>query len=203
MNDQDRMLWKDMQKPVSLEEHSGELPGPIPRPSRPTDDWVQLDQNPEWGEGGAGYYTYGTMPPGMSGTKADFQHGEPKTMNVITDVVNRLQMGPQYTPFGIGNISLAGGRGSSDHAEHKAGLQIDVRPARKDGRKEPVSYQHAAYDRVATRRLIKAFKDTGQVEFIFFNDPELINDPELKGFVRASSKSHDGHLHVQVRRGSD
>jgi penicillin-insensitive murein endopeptidase len=181
-----------------------ELRAPAPRQKRPADDWEHLDQNPEWGEGGAGYYTYGKMPPGMAGTKADFQYGKPEAMQFIIDVVNRVQVSPKYTPFGIGNISLAGGRGSGDHKGHISGLEIDVRPARNDGRQGPddgLTYRHAAYDRAATRRLIKAFQDTGRAEFVLFNDPELI--AEFKGFVRRDSKVHDNHLHVKVRPRQD
>ena len=200
-----RKSWNEMTEPVSLEEHAGEIPRPPPPPpARETDDWVQLPQDPELGESGSGYFTYGRMPENMPGTKADFQHGEPHTMRVITAVVNSLAARPEYTPFGIGNISLAGGRGSKDHSGHKNGLEIDVRPARNDGREGPLdglSYRDAAYDRAATRRLIEAFRDTGQVEYIYFNDPRLTDDPELKDFVRPSTPSHDNHLHVKVRPG--
>jgi penicillin-insensitive murein endopeptidase len=199
MNDQDRVLWKDMQKPVSLEEHSGELPGPIPRPSRPADDWVQLPQGPEAGESGSGYYTYGKMPPGMSGTKADYQWGEPRTMQVIQSVAGHLANGPQFTPFGVGNISLAGGR-KGDHDTHMDGLGIDVRPARKDGMTGPlatVDYRHADYDCAATRRLLEGFIATGRVKSILFNDPELYNDPVLKKYIRRYD-GHNDHFHVQL-----
>jgi len=201
-----RKSWKEMTEPVSLEEYAGEAPMPTPRPTLQTDDWVQLPQNPEKGEAGSGYFTYGRMPKAMPGTKADFQHGEPHTMRVIGAVVNSLAKGNEYTPVGIGNISLAGGRRSKDHRGHVNGLEIDLRPARNDGREGPndgLTYRDAAYDRAATRRLIKAFQDTGQAEYILFNDPELIDDPELKGFVRRSTTDHDNHLHVRVKPGSD
>jgi murein endopeptidase len=40
--------------------------------------------------------------------------------------------------IGIGDISLAGGVQTPDHASHITGLEVDVRPLRKDGLEEPV-----------------------------------------------------------------
>jgi hypothetical protein len=68
-----RITWKEMTKPVSLEEHSGETPRPAT--PQPDDSWYQLPQDPEKGETGSGYFTYGKMPDGMAGTKAGFQWG--------------------------------------------------------------------------------------------------------------------------------
>lgn len=192
------MLWKDMKKPVSLEDHAG-VTAPAP-PARRPDSWVQLPQGPEKGGGGSGYYTYGKMPLGMAGTKADYQWGAPRAMQVIQSVAGHLANGPEYTPFGVGNISLSGGRSSKDHKGHIDGLGIDVRPARNDGREGPgdgLTYGHPAYDRAATKRLINAFLETGQVKAIYFNDPELLKDSELRDHVQWQEK-HDDHLHIQL-----
>lgn len=192
------MLWKDMKTPVLLEDHAG-----VPVPTAPvprSDRWAQLPQDPERGGGGSGYYTYGKMPRGMSGTKADYQWGEPRTMQVIQSVAGHLANGPQFTPFGVGNISLADGRKTGEHASHKDGLGIDVRPARKDGmtgERAIVDYRHPDYDRAGTRRLLEGFIGTGQVKSIWFNDPELYNDPVLKKHVRPWDR-HDNHFHVQL-----
>jgi murein endopeptidase len=160
---------------------------------------VQLPQDPERGGGGSGYYTYGKMPKKMSGTKADYQWGEPRTMQVVQSVAGHLSNGPQFTPFGVGNISLRGGR-KGDHEAHMDGLGIDVRPARKDGMTgdhATVNYRDPNYDRAATRRLLEGFIATGQAKSILFNDPELYNDPVLKKHVRPW-KGHDDHFHVQL-----
>lgn len=53
--------------------------------------------------------------------------------------------------FGVGNISLAGGARYDKHNTHKLGLEVDVRPIRKDGRHESVYwYQPEQYDQTAT-----------------------------------------------------
>lgn len=194
-----RQTWKEMTEPLSLEEHAGEGARPIARPERASDNWVQLPQNPEPGESGSGYYTYGKMPPGMEGGKADYQWGEPRTMQVIQSVAGHLANGPQFTPFGVGNISLTGGR-KGDHQTHMDGLGVDVRPARKDGltgESATVDYRHPNYDRAATRRLLEGFIGSGQTKSILFNDPELFNDPVLGRHVKPW-KGHDDHFHVQL-----
>lgn len=101
-------------------------------------------------------------------------------------------MGKEFTPFGVGNISLPGGGYFKGHSEHRDGLDIDVRPARTDGAQAPVTYKDPHYDRAATQRLIDAFRATGQVGAIYFNDPEV------RGVQ--PSKDHDNHFHVKLSR---
>jgi hypothetical protein len=194
------MGWKEMTQPVSLEEYAGEIPRPVPRPAQPADSWVQLRQQSgaNIGEPGVGYYTYGTMPKGQAGGTADAQWGEGRAMDVIQSVADKLVMGSQFTPFGVGNISLVGGKKFPPHGTHRDGLGIDVRPARVDQAPSPTNYRSPDYDRAATRRLIEGFRDTGQAKAILFNDPELYDDPELKGFVKPW-KGHDNHFHVQLK----
>ncbi len=57
--------------------------------------------------------------------------------------------------IGIGDISLADGIRTPDHGGHRTGLNLDVRPLRKDGREEPVTWhQTGVYDQDGTRRFI-------------------------------------------------
>ena len=137
--------------------------------------WIQLPQpgDLEAGEHGSGYYTYGTDPSHRPGTGPNYQWGEPRTMEVIGSVADRLARGSQYTPFGIGNVSLSDGARSKDHQGHQDGRGIDVRPARLDGAQLPVTYNDPQYDRAATQRLVDAFRATGQAGAIYFNDPQL------------------------------
>jgi hypothetical protein len=161
------------------------------------DGWVQLPQpgDLEAGEGGSGYYTYGTDKSGKLGTGPNAQWGTPKTMQVIGAVADKLASGDRYTPFGVGNISLQGGAdfsGPYGHAGHRDGQGIDVRPARTDGKQESVTYKDATYDQAATQRLVDAFRSTGQVGTIYFNDPGI------RGVT--PWPKHDGHLHVQLNQ---
>lgn len=98
----DRKLWKDMTKAISLEEHAGEVPRPIPRPPGP-ETWMQLLQQ------GVGYYVYGTDQTDRPGTTAKAQWGYPETIKFIQDVGATLAKGKESTPFGVGNVSLQGG----------------------------------------------------------------------------------------------
>ena len=86
-----------------------------------------LPQAPE----GAGYYVYGTPTKGAS------QYANPKLLTIILAVERAWQL-TDARQFGIGNISLAGGIKHPDHDSHMKGLEVDVRPLRKDGRHEAV-----------------------------------------------------------------
>jgi hypothetical protein len=173
------------------------VPRPTPRPSRRSDFWVQLTQ-PETVEYGVGYGVYGTDLSGRQGTHGNAQYGEPRTMQVIDEVARHLAKGPEETPFEVGNISLEGGKsfkGKYGHNGHMDGLSIDVRPARRQGAKPgPLNYRSADYDREATRRLLKAFIATGQVDRIYFNDPDI----DVEGVYYMDN--HDDHFHVQLKR---
>jgi penicillin-insensitive murein DD-endopeptidase len=163
----------------------------VPPPS-PEQVQLPLSEALESGEHGSGYYTYGTDPSGRPGTAANGQWGQPRTMEVIGAVADRLAMGDAYTPFGVGNISLQAAGPFKGHAGHQDGLGLDVRPARADGAELPVSYQEKQYDRAATQRLIDAFRATGQVDKIYFNDSRIQGVQPWAG--------HDNHFHVQLKR---
>ena len=216
--------WQDMKEPELLEDYSARLaqekevrpmglsgggqklrvgqalaanlPRPTPRPTRRSDSWVQLTQNPEAGEAGSGYRVYGTDLSERPGTHANAQYGEARTMQVIGAVAGQLANGPEETPFEVGNISLEGGPSFEPHHRgHVDGLGIDVRPARRQGAKPgPLDYRSADYDREATRRLLKAFIATGHVDRIYFNDPDI----DVEGVHYR--KDHDNHFHVQLKR---
>lgn len=49
--------------------------------------------------------------------------------------------------IGIGNVSLAGGGKFKSHISHKDGLQVDIRPLRKDGKNVGVTIYDSQYDR--------------------------------------------------------
>ena len=91
--------------------------------------------------------------------------------------------------FGVGNISLAGGV-RFDHASHLSGLEVDIRPLRKDGRHAAVTYLDDAYDLHATATLINIFHTyaSGKLK-VFFNDNRIPGVFPLK--------KHDNHFHAQ------
>jgi len=152
-------------------------------PIQPQDErhYFMLPQAPE----DAGYYVYGTPPNGGG------QYAHPAMMTMLL-FVEREWAAIDRRKFGVGNISLAGGEKYEKHATHRSGLEVDVRPLRKDGRNDKVFwYQHDLYDHDATARLIALFHAYPSVRTILFNDTSI---PFVKPF-----KDHDHHFHVHLR----
>jgi penicillin-insensitive murein endopeptidase len=140
--------------------------------------FFMLPQAPE----DAGYYTYGTPSAGA----AQFAH--PQLLSLIF-AVERAWQASDNRKFGIGNISVADGV-KFDHQSHLSGLEIDVRPLRRDGKEHPVLYTDGEYDRAATEKLIELFRvsASGPIR-IFFNDSKITGvTPRFK---------HDNHFHFQ------
>lgn len=138
-----------------------------------------LPQKPEE----SGYYTYGTPTQGAG------QYTHPALMCVIFQVAHSWKaIDPRR--FGIGNISLANGQVYDKHRTHKSGLDVDVRPLRKDGLEAPVTRFDPEYDREGTSRLIRLFLETCRVKKLYFND---ISISRVK-----QAPHHDNHFHVTI-----
>lgn len=130
----------------------------------------------------AGYYVYGTPINGA----AQFAH--PNMMTLILSVEREWAL-IETRKFGVGNISVADGL-AFGHKSHRKGLEVDVRPLRKDGRHVPVTFLSPDYDRYATQRLIQLFRNSVAASLvIFFNDGKIPGTRPLK--------NHDDHFHVQ------
>lgn len=91
------------------------------------------------------------------------------------------------------------------HCRHRGGNVFDMRPFPGT---QPVTWRSSFYDREANRFFIKKLLTWDKVELIFFNDPEILNDPEVKTLVNERSTSdrpvrfqsasgHDNHLHIE------
>jgi hypothetical protein len=96
----------------------------------------------------------------------------------------------------VGDIGHEHGGDIAGHETHERGLDVDVRPMRRDESqcRWGVNFRSAAYDRAATRDLIKAIRAAapGHVKLIYFNDPVLIRE----GLSRYHA-GHDDHVHVR------
>lgn len=149
---------------------------------QPRDDrgFFMLPQTPE----GAGYYVYGTPGRGSG------QYAHPALMTLLLSVEREWQT-TERRKFGVGNISLAGGSRFRPHDSHMNGLQVDVRPLRKDGARVPVDYFQSNYDKEATAKLIGLFLAHPLVKKAFFNDTTIPGVLPLAG--------HNDHFHVDVR----
>lgn len=66
-----------------------------------------------------------------------------------------------------------GGVKFEPHRSHKTGLEVDVRPIRKDGKRTPVYWQSTdQYDQAATAKLIELFRAYPGAGKVDFNDPD-------------------------------
>lgn len=130
---------------------------------------------------GVGYYYYGA---------ANQRWMLPQVMAALGEACATM-----YRDFGlevgIGNASLEHGGPVAGHVSHQGGLDVDVRPARRDRQPLPVNIktQPKEYDQFLTRTLINRLQ---RVRFTKF----IINDSALAGMAGISSlKGHDDHLH--------
>lgn len=96
----------------------------------------------------------------------------------------------------IGDIGFEHGGDIPGHESHDRGLDVDVRPMRRDENhcRWGVNYRSAVYDRAATRALIRAIRAAapGHIKLIYFNDPVLIRE----GLSRWHA-GHDDHVHIR------
>ena len=138
-----------------------------------------LPQAPE----GAAYYTYGTPGSGRG------QYAHPQLLTFIFMLGHRWGAADDRK-IGIGKISLSGGATFPPHRSHRSGLEVDIRPIRKDGKRMPVRYTDPNYDRQATMKLVSLIWQTGMVKRVAFNDASIPRVQHIAG--------HDDHLHVEV-----
>jgi len=153
-------------------------------PIQPKDHrgYFMVPQAPE----DAGYYVYGTPGEGAG------QYAHPAMMAMLL-FVERQWAAMEDRKFGLGNVSLFDGSPYPKHASHKSGLEVDVRPMRKDGAQRPVYWQWVdEYDRGGTAKLIELFRTYPAVGKIYFNDPELHH-------LVQPLAGHDHHFHVELR----
>jgi hypothetical protein len=97
---------------------------------------------------------------------------------------------------GLGDASLEHGSDIAGHSYHERGLELDLRPIRRDRLqcRWGTSWRWTSYDRTATRVLIRALRVAapGHVRVIYFNDPVFIREGLTRWFT-----GHDDHLHVR------
>jgi len=156
-------------------------------PLRPTQDsrgFFMLPRTPAE----SGYYSYGQMD--KKPDRGGYQYPHPIMMQAILRVALEWQA-IDMRRIGIGNISRADALDDDDHGSHLDGLQVDVRPIRKDGLEKPVTYTDHQYDKEATAKVIELFRTFAPVKFVLFNDTSI-------PFVKMA-KHHDDHFHVALR----
>lgn len=161
------------------------MPNGVPIQPKDPRGYFMLPQAPEE----AGYYIYGTPAGGA------YQYAHPSMMSLIF-WIEREWAATEKRKFGVGNISLYNGeKRTEEHRSHINGLQVDVRPVRKDGLHLPVTWkQQSEYDAEATEKLIGIFFSHPLVKQVLFNDTRIPG-------VRRWDK-HDDHFHVAIKLGA-
>lgn len=154
------------------------------RPTQDSRGFFMLPQSPME----SGYYVYGSLHSRPA--RGAYQYAHPIMTTAILRVALEWQAFDRRR-IGIGDISLAGGPQTPDHASHKNGLQVDVRPLRKDGLEAPVSWWDREYDRESTAKLIEMFRTFAPVTRVLFNDSDI-------PFVNKEI-GHDNHFHVELK----
>lgn len=154
------------------------------RPIRDKRGFFMLPRSPAE----SGFYTYGSMD--KKPDRGGYQYAHPSMMQALLRVALEWHAIDRRR-IGIGNISRADGFIDTDHRSHKNGLQVDVRPLRKDGLELPVTCNDTnQYDRGATAKVIELFRTFAAVDFILFNDLSI-------PFVKAAA-GHSDHFHVAL-----
>ena len=135
---------------------------------------------------GPGYTTYNRANEGAD------QWGTASTIEKILEVGRRWEELHPGRPFAVGDISRKGGGVLPPHKSHQKGVDVDLRPLRRDGQNLPVDYQHAAYSQELTAQLVDVILAVDPAAKIFFNDPLLMRRKKT-----AYLSGHHNHLHVR------
>lgn len=155
-------------------------------PLRPTQDKRGFFMLPRF-PSDSGYYNYGLMD--KKPDRGGYQYPHPIMMQAILRVALEWHSVDRRR-IGIGNISRADAYDDGEHGTHRNGLQVDIRPMRKDGLEVPVVWTDRQYDRAATAKIIGLFRTFSPVRLVYFNDTSI-------PFVTPMVGHHD-HFHVDL-----
>lgn len=129
----------------------------------------------------------------------DKHYGTARTVELVRRVAQRYRAATGRV-LRVGDLSQRGGGNIDGHKAHANGRNIDLDLSFNDGRTriEPnregnnATFRSPAYDRDATRELIRIIKQEYPGAKVFFNDPVLIQEG-LTSYLG----NHDNHLHIQ------
>ena len=123
-----------------------------------------------------------------SGSKSLF--GTPKTLASIQDLARKVG-GELGANLGIVDLSYEAGGAHPDHSSHRRGVDVDIRPLRKDKTNNGVTITDTAYSRDLTKAMVGFLRADPNVDLILFNDTKIPGVSWAKG--------HDNHLHVRFK----
>ena len=132
---------------------------------------------------GTGYYRY---------SESKRQYGTLRSIQTIEGVARLFHSKIPGVTLGIGDISFQRGEQMLPHHAHRRGLDIDIRPLRKDGKPILVYISDLQYSRERTKVLVEILLAQNNVHKILFNDGGIHGVHHYPG--------HDNHLHVEMKQ---
>lgn len=116
--------------------------------------------------------------------------GTPKAITSLQNLARKVaeKLGAD---LGVVDLSLEAGGPHEPHKSHQRGVDVDIRPLRKDKKHQPVSISDAAYSHEMTKAMVGFLREDSNVQFILFNDTQIPGVSPAKG--------HDNHLHVRFK----
>jgi hypothetical protein len=123
-----------------------------------------------------------------SGSQSLF--GTPKTIGSLQSLARKVaeKLGAN---LGIVDLSYEAGGKHPDHKSHRRGVDVDIRPLRKDKKNEGVAISDAAYSHELTKAMVGYLREDPNVQLILFNDTQI------QGVTKADG--HHNHLHVRFK----
>ncbi len=130
---------------------------------------------------GYGWYAYGA---GLDRKR----WGSHDTIESIRLLARKVK-GKMGVEIGVSDISRRTGRKLPPHKGHRKGVEVDIRPIRKDGAQKACHISWVAiYDQERTKKLVKLILEDQNTKKILFNDTDI------EGVAWATGHHH--HLHV-------
>ena len=134
---------------------------------------------------GAGYTHY------LRGTNGRNQFGRASTIQAIQQLGIAWAAAHPEVLFQVGHISLKGGGHFPPHGSHRKGVDVDIRPFRKDRNLLPVTIHDAQYDHTLTKAFVQLVRARHPNIIILFNDDKLVNKETT------FAQGHHNHLHLR------
>jgi len=150
-------------------------------------EWLNSKDTPKWQE----IPKYGE---GFINTDDDgYNFGTSWLIEVIQEAGKNFEY-KGITDIGLNDVSTNEGGPNADHATHQTGLNVDIKLPHINGEIGGITYKDSEYSQEIMRGILKAFRSTGKIKSILFNDPKLINEG-----LCSYSNGHDNHAHVIIK----
>lgn len=139
----------------------------------------------------AGFIMLPASGPGFYGYYANSKRwGKPALVYGIQRAARNFST-KGWGKLGVGDISLKNGGDIAGHASHERGVDVDMRPIRKDGAASGTTISQSSYSRDRTKVALSLLRAELSVTKIFFNDSRVGNGVQ-------HWPNHDNHFHLRI-----